>query len=86
MTARSLAVLRSLAAVGTWARPMDVGGTDGSHHSQTLRRLYAAGLVERRPRGTLANRIYQVSGSCAVASWEYRVTEAGVVELRDISC
>lgn len=31
-----------------WVRPMDVGGTDGSHHSATLTRLVRYGLAERK--------------------------------------
>ena len=46
-----------------WAKPMDVGGRDGSHHSYTLSRLVAKGLVERRPRGAASLR----------GSWQYRV-------------
>lgn len=32
----------------TWARPMDVGGRDGSGHGPCLFRLSNAGLCERR--------------------------------------
>jgi hypothetical protein len=31
-----------------WARPMDVGGRDGSHHSATLAQLAKHGLAERK--------------------------------------
>ena len=49
-----------------WARPMDVGGYDGSHHSRTLAKLVKLGLAERRQRGAL----------CAIrGSWEYRALE-----------
>ena len=41
-------VLGSLAAYGDWARPMDVGGRDGSHHSATLAQLARQGLAERK--------------------------------------
>jgi hypothetical protein len=29
-----------------WARPLDIGGTSNSHHSNTLRRMVALGWVE----------------------------------------
>ena len=45
---RQLGVLRSLAANGGWAQPMDIGGRDGSHHSATLGQLARHGLVERK--------------------------------------
>jgi hypothetical protein len=41
-------VLDSLAIHGDWARPMDIGARDGSHHSATLSRLARQGLVERK--------------------------------------
>lgn len=31
-----------------WKRPMDVGGTNGSHHSGTLAQLARKGLAERK--------------------------------------
>jgi hypothetical protein len=33
-----------------WVRPMDVGGSNCSHHSATLKRLLKRGLVERKRR------------------------------------
>lgn len=41
-------VLNSLAALSGWARPMDIGARDGSHHSATLSGLARRGLVERK--------------------------------------
>lgn len=41
-------VLESLAGFEGWARPMDVGGRDGSHHSMTLAQLTKRGLAERK--------------------------------------
>lgn len=41
-------VLESLAVYGDWARPMDVGARDGSHHSATLSALADRGLAERK--------------------------------------
>lgn len=50
-------VLGALAHHDGWARPMDVGAFDGSHHTMTLRALVKKGLVERRLRGSLLNQI-----------------------------
>lgn len=45
-------VLDSLAGFGgrarAWARPMDIGARDGSHHSATLGALAKRGLVDRK--------------------------------------
>lgn len=45
-------VLDSLASYGgrkrEWARPMDIGARDGSHHSATLTGLVKHGLVARK--------------------------------------
>jgi hypothetical protein len=50
LTMRQRDVLSSLVdhPRSTWLRPMDIGGRDGSHHSDTLRQLVAMGLVERK--------------------------------------
>ena len=45
---RQLDVLESLAAYGDWARPMDIGARDGSHHSATLGQLARHGLADRK--------------------------------------
>ena len=45
---RQRVVLGSLAAYGGWARPMDVGARDGSHHSATLSGLARRGLAARK--------------------------------------
>lgn len=47
--------LREFKPPGAWARPMDLGGTDGSNHSRVLASLVRKGLVERAQRDTLAN-------------------------------
>lgn len=52
-------VLDSLAVYGGWARPMDVGARDGSHHSATLAGLAKRGLVERKK----LHAIYCYNGS-----------------------
>lgn len=83
-------VLAALAHFDEWARPMDVGGTDGSHHTASLRALLKKGLVERRLRGSLLNQIRgtalydrlrgagkRPSRRCPRGSYEYRITDAG---------
>jgi hypothetical protein len=56
---RQRGVLGHLAAYGDWARPMDVGARDGSHHSATLSQLARHGLADRRKR----HAIYCYNGS-----------------------
>jgi len=48
LSERQRAVLDSLAVYGGWARPMDIGARDGSHHSATLAGLAGRGLAERK--------------------------------------
>lgn len=55
-TEKELEVLRALAPwkrdpEPRWHVPMDMGSWDGSHHSNTARRLAERGLVEMRRRG-----------------------------------
>lgn len=57
-----------------WARPMDVGGSDGSHHSMTLKRLTDKGVVERGMKGGHSR-----------GSYRYRLTDAGRAALADIA-
>jgi hypothetical protein len=52
-------VLDSLAVFGDWARPMDIGARDGSHHSATLSGLASHGLVDRKK----IHAIYCYNGS-----------------------
>jgi hypothetical protein len=56
---RQRGVLDSLAVFGGWARPMDVGARDGSHHSATLSRLARRGRAERKK----IHAIYCYNGS-----------------------
>ena len=56
-----------------WARPMDLGGFDGSWHSRIAAKLAAKSLLERRDRGSLTGRR---------AVWLYRITEAGRLVLQ----
>lgn len=66
LPSRQRELFRALQEHGDWARPLDLGGGDGSHHSKTLRTLVAKGLVdaERRAVG--------VTGG----SWLYRARES----------
>ena len=59
LTERQRDVLDSLAVFGDWARPMDIGARDWSHHSATLSRLADRGLVERKK----LHAIYCYNGS-----------------------
>jgi hypothetical protein len=66
LTDRDLAVLRELSAYPNGARPMDLGGTNGSHHGATLRKLVQRGLATRTlrsaPGGARASYRYWLSG------------------------
>lgn len=62
-----------------WARPLDIGGHNGSHHSNTLQRLTAKGWVNFRYRqgneplqGENGKRLFASRGSK-----RYRITDAG---------
>ena len=50
-----------------WQRPLDIGASNGSHHSPTLAKLEKRGLVESKQRSWLGSRGSKV----------YRVTDAG---------
>jgi len=50
-----------------WARPLDIGGSNGSHHSNTLRRMIGLGWVESKSRSVFAGR----------GSYRYRITTKG---------
>lgn len=68
VTERQFEVLQSLrGSPDLWLRPMDVGGTDGSHHSKTLAQLAGKGLAERILRGGHTR-----------AAWAYRATALGM--------
>lgn len=53
-------------ALKGWLTPMFLGGSDGSQHSGRLKKLVAAGLVERKRRGGHSR-----------PSFLYRITPAG---------
>lgn len=73
LTARDLRVLRDLCDFSDnairlkfrrkSARPMDVGGRNGSHHGATLAKLHALGLAEcdRWLIGTRHTNYYRIS-------------------------
>jgi hypothetical protein len=48
LTDKQREVLDSLSGMRDWAAPMYFGGRDGSHHSDTMRRLVDLGLAERK--------------------------------------
>ena len=88
LTPRQLDVLDSLKVFGDWARPMDIGARDGSHHTATISALVRKGLAERRLRGSLINHIrgqacydawskVKRGRSAPRGSYTYRITTAG---------
>lgn len=77
LTPRDREVLVDLSFIKGWARPMDVGGRDSSHHSRTLKKLCDRGLARRAKRDTLMNYIGGGRGS-----WIYRITPKGRACLR----
>jgi hypothetical protein len=59
------------------ARPMDVGGSNGSHHSGTLRRMLAKGWVEDVGYG------HSSGGARGTRrTYKYKSTEAGRAALK----
>lgn len=79
LTARDLRVLENLWEAGEalisgkgWVTPMYLGGSDGSHHSATLRKLSVRGLVAKRVRGgqTRGSLLYKITylGKVAVGA------------------
>lgn len=55
---------------GAWFRPMDIGGSSGSHHSPTLRKLERRGLVEQKARtagGRKFGRLYRITAAGTTA-------------------
>jgi hypothetical protein len=92
LTPRQLDVLDSLKVFGDWARPMDIGARDSSHHSATLSGLAKRGFAERKK----LHAIYCYNGSkqrkklvvitdghppstacCCKGSCRYKITTAG---------
>jgi len=88
LTARQLGVLRELAwrkdrpthcrfthNGKPWCSPMDFGGTNGSHHSETAKALAMKGLVDRYNyhTGRLNHFTGKAKGACM-----YRISDAGI--------
>jgi hypothetical protein len=72
LTENELEVLLAMQGSNEWLRPMDVGAWDSSHHSGTLKRLAAKGLVLRKRRYPGASMyLYQITevGNAACAEW-----------------
>jgi hypothetical protein len=63
ITDRDRQVLNDLSQT-EWLRLLDIGGTNGSHHGSTVRKLIRYGLAEKRPRGG------SIGGMRT--TWEYR--------------
>jgi hypothetical protein len=59
-----------------FARPMDIGGRGRSDHAAGLTLLARLGLVERRQR-----RDGQSTLTRSRASYEYRIADAGILQL-----
>lgn len=51
-----------------FVRPMDCGGSNGSHHSATLAKLVKLGFAKRRKRSPWA---------MSRGSWSYTITDQG---------
>ena len=75
LTERDIETLKELACAdiqrqkhgqSEWLMPMDLGASNGSHHSYTLTKLAARGLGERKKYGSKREK-----GSC-----RYRMNEA----------
>lgn len=54
-----------------WCRPMDLGGVQQSHHSNTLCRLHRLGFVDKKPYlgATTHSKVYRISES-GVEAWD----------------
>lgn len=59
-----------------YSRPMDVGGSNSSHHSKTLTKLSERGLVEKKRWAGHCRRSYRYK----ITSEGLRLLSAGVVE------
>ena len=54
------------------AKPLDFGGSDGSHHSNTAQKLVRMGLAEKKWCGGYYRK-----------TWAYKVTPAGLKALEE---
>lgn len=79
LTERDLEILCGLSA-GGWLRPLDLGGTDGSHHSATLTKLARKGMAQFKQRGAInppAGENGRRQGIFGRGSLVYRITDVG---------
>ena len=65
-------ILNALREQPPWVRPMDVGGTSSSRHSDILDKLYRRGLVDRQARKN-------INGTRTVRT--YMINDAGLAEI-----
>lgn len=83
---QSLRYSRYIAVVPReWVRPLDIGATNGSHHSGTLNRLAERGLVRYKQRGAAepppgenGGKIWRGRGAKC-----YQITPAGLAVLEE---
>ncbi len=69
LSTREQEVLDELRRYKNWARPMDIGGSDGSDHGRVLTKLVRMRLIDKRPRGGSIAGIRK--------TWEYRFKVVG---------
>lgn len=55
---------------GRFVRPLDIGGSDNSHHSRTLAKLARRFMVERRMRGRVGAYKITLVGEAALQLWK----------------
>jgi hypothetical protein len=70
---RTLEVLSGL-PYNEWVVPMQVGGSDASHHALTLARCVRIGLVDRKRRGGHSR-----------PSWLYKINQNGIEMQRSLA-
>jgi hypothetical protein len=60
-----------------WAKPMDCGGTNGSHHGATLVKLAKAGLADKQgyTPGRRAVWMYKINDAGKAAWAQYRASK-----------
>lgn len=95
LTKRDVETLRDLDAAGRnlaqfygegcWAQPLDLGASNGSHHSQTLNKLARRGLAQFKQRGAKDpppgenGRSGRAGRNAVRGAKVYRITDAGRV-------
>jgi hypothetical protein len=69
-----------------WARPLDLGGMNGTHHSATLAKLEGHGLVQSKQRGAADPAPGELTSTAkqgrSRGSKAYRITAKGVGALK----